>query len=68
MRSAPDNTIKSALGYAWRYLKEISGENAYDHYLAVHNSTHPGKSPMSRAEFYRRRQDELYNNPGSRCP
>ena len=52
----------------WDYLKEISGENAYDRYLAVHVATHPGKPPMSRSEFYRWRQDEKYNNPGSRCP
>lgn len=54
--------------YAWEYLKEISGENAYDRYLAVHTATHPGKAPMNRSEFYRWRQDEKYNNPGSRCP
>jgi uncharacterized short protein YbdD (DUF466 family) len=52
----------------WEYLKEISGENAYDRYLTVHTATHPGKSAMSRGEFYRARQDEKYNNPGSRCP
>ena len=54
--------------YAWEYLREISGENAYDRYLAVHTATHPGKPAMSRGEFYRWRQDEKYNNPGSRCP
>jgi uncharacterized short protein YbdD (DUF466 family) len=52
----------------WKYLKEISGENAYDRYRAVHTATHPGKPPMDRGEFYRWRQDEKYNNPGSRCP
>ena len=52
----------------WEYLKEISGENAYDRYLEVHAATHPGKSAMSRDEFYRWRQDEKYANPGSRCP
>ena len=52
----------------WEYLKEISGENAYDRYRAVHTATHPGKPPMDRGEFYRWRQDEKYNNPGSRCP
>ena len=50
------------------YLREISGEYAYDRYLALHTATHPGKPPMSRGEFYRHRQDEKYNNPGSRCP
>jgi uncharacterized short protein YbdD (DUF466 family) len=53
---------------AWWYLKEVSGENAYDRYLAVHASTHPGRPPMSRGEFYRQRQDEKYGDPGSRCP
>ena len=49
-------------------MKEISGENAYDRYLAVHTVTHPDRPPMGRGEFYRWRQDEKYNNPGSRCP
>jgi len=62
------NSLLKALRYAWEYLKEISGENAYDRYLAVHTVTHPEKSAMTRGEFYRARQDEKYNNPGSRCP
>ena len=61
-------TIARPLRYAWGYLKEISGENAYDRYLAAHERTHPGRTPMDRGEFYRARQDEKYNNPGSRCP
>jgi uncharacterized short protein YbdD (DUF466 family) len=52
----------------WEYLKEISGENAYEKYLAVHEATHPDRQAMTRGEFYRARQDEKYNNPGSRCP
>ena len=52
----------------WEYLKEISGENAYDRYLTVHTATHPDKRAMTRGEFYRARQDDKYNNPGSRCP
>ena len=56
------------LRYAWGYLKEISGENAYDRYVVVHMATHPERPPMSRGEFYRHRQEEKYNNPGSRCP
>jgi uncharacterized short protein YbdD (DUF466 family) len=52
----------------WNYLKEISGENAYDRYLAVHTATHSDKRAMTRGEFYRARQDDKYNNPGSRCP
>ena len=58
----------NVLRAVWEYLKEISGENAYDKYLAVHAATHPDRQAMNRGEFYRARQDEKYNNPGSRCP
>lgn len=54
-------------GILW-YLRELSGDSAYDHYLAHERSAHPGNQPMDRGEFYRRRQDEKYMNPGSRCP
>ena len=60
--------MKGHLQAIWDYLKEISGENAYDRYLAVHTATHPGKRAMTRGEFYRWRQDEKYSNPGARCP
>jgi uncharacterized short protein YbdD (DUF466 family) len=60
--------VTNPLRSIWDYLKEISGENAYDRYLAVHTATPPGKPAMSRNEFYRWRQDDKYNNPGSRCP
>jgi uncharacterized short protein YbdD (DUF466 family) len=54
--------------FAWWYLKEVSGENAYERYLERHRNTHPEKEPLKRGEFYRWRQDMLYSNPGSRCP
>jgi len=63
-----DSPLARPFRYAWEYLKEISGENAYERYLAVHAATHPDRPPMSRGEFYRWRQDEKYNNLGSRCP
>jgi len=60
--------MKEHLRAIWEFLKEISGENAYDRYLTVHAATHPGKKATTRGEFYRARQDEKYNNPGGRCP
>jgi len=64
----PVSPLLKPFRYAWEYLKEISGENSYDRYLQTHAATHPGKSPMTRSEFYRARQDEKFANPGSRCP
>lgn len=68
MHRNSQNPVLRPFVYAWGYLKEISGENAYDRYLAVHAATHPEVSPMNRGEFYRSRQDEKFNNPGARCP
>ena len=62
------NRVLQQVRSVWEYLKEISGENAYDRYLEVHRVTHPNRTPLGRGEFYRWRQDEKYNNPGSRCP
>jgi uncharacterized short protein YbdD (DUF466 family) len=59
--------LRPVRGALW-YLREVTGETAYDKYLLVHSRTHPEKEPMTRGEFYRHRQDERYNNPGSRCP
>lgn len=60
--------LSRSMRSAWEYLKEVSGENAYDRYLENHRATHPEKKPLGRGEFYRRQQDEKYSNPGSRCP
>ncbi|NMI00427.1 YbdD/YjiX family protein [Pseudonocardia acidicola] len=55
----------------WRavrwYLRELTGEAQYDHYLARHAREHPGHPPMSRREFERRRIDRADARPGSRC-
>lgn len=60
--------MPNPLQWTWEYLKEVSGENAYDWYLQSHKATHPDKPPLTRGEFYRWRQDEKYSKPGSRCP
>jgi uncharacterized short protein YbdD (DUF466 family) len=51
---------------AW-YLREVSGESAYDRYRAHRERHHPGEAVMSRAEFWRWRMDERDRNPGARC-
>jgi uncharacterized short protein YbdD (DUF466 family) len=66
--AARGEVSENVLLYLWGYLKEVSGENAYDRYLEAHARTHPDKPALSRKAFYRQRMDEKYNNPGSRCP
>jgi uncharacterized short protein YbdD (DUF466 family) len=56
--------VRALRGVHW-YLKELTGEAAWDRYLE-HCAEH-GHSPMSRREFERRRSDEREANPVSRC-
>jgi uncharacterized short protein YbdD (DUF466 family) len=49
------------------YLREASGETAYDRYVAHARAEHPDAPVLSRREFERRRMDERNDRPHSRC-
>jgi uncharacterized short protein YbdD (DUF466 family) len=49
------------------YLREVMGENAYDHYLEHRRRGHPDEPVLSRREFERRRMDERDTHPETRC-
>jgi len=49
------------------YLREVMGENAYEHYLEHRRRSHPDEPVLSRREFERRRMDERDTHPETRC-
>ena len=49
------------------YLREVSGESAYDRYVEHANAEHPDREVMSRREFERQRMDDRDARPQSRC-
>ena len=49
------------------YLREVSGETAYERYVEHRRRAHPGDPVMSRRDFERWRMDERDANPGARC-
>ena len=60
-------TLREALsGVRW-YLREVSGETAYDRYVEHLRREHPDASVMSRRDFERWRQDDRNENPRARC-
>ena len=63
----PARRLAAAAGGALWYLREVMGENAYEHYLEHRRRNHPDEPVLSRAEFERRRMDELERNPRARC-
>jgi uncharacterized short protein YbdD (DUF466 family) len=52
---------------AWAFLREVSGDDAYERYLAHHARAHPGETPLSRKELYRREQDRKWSGPRRCC-
>ncbi len=56
--------VRALRGVHW-YLKELTGEAAWDRYVE-HCAAH-GHVPVSRREFERRRADAREANPVSRC-
>jgi uncharacterized short protein YbdD (DUF466 family) len=60
-------TVRDVLkGVKW-YVREVSGESAYERYVDHVRSEHPGAAVMSRRDFERLRQDERERNPRARC-
>jgi len=56
--------VRRALRAVHRYLQALTGETAYDTYLARHARTHPGAPPLTRHQFETHRHTP---QPGTRC-
>ncbi|MGE3297043.1 MAG: CstA-like transporter-associated (seleno)protein [Porticoccaceae bacterium] len=50
-----------ALRAFWAWLREVSGDDAYERYLAHHAAAHPDGTPLGRREFFRRRQEAAWS-------
>lgn len=63
--------VRGWIGVVHWYLREITGEADYDHYLAAqarHAPLHEAVPVvMSRREFEQRRWADKERTPGSRC-
>ena len=58
--------FKLRLRHLWQYLREVTGDDAYERYLAHHNVAHAGQQCLTRREFFVRRQQEKWSKV-SRC-
>lgn len=56
------NPVRRMLANVWWFLRELSGESAYDNYLTHHRRNHPTEPAMSRREF-----ETQTTNPTIRC-
>ncbi|MEV4335385.1 YbdD/YjiX family protein [Streptomyces sp. NPDC049597] len=63
------NGVRRVVDRVRWYVREVSGESVYDHYVAHARSHDPGAKVMSRREFERSRMDAREADPreGFRC-
>jgi uncharacterized short protein YbdD (DUF466 family) len=61
--------MRAAMRAAWGWLREVSGDNAYDLYLLRHQAKGARDGLLSASEFYCWRVEGKYNNKDSpaRC-
>lgn len=57
----------SLMARAWNFIRRLSGDDAYERYLARHAQAHPGEAPLSRKEYFRREQDRKWSGVRRCC-
>lgn len=51
----------------WHALRELSGDDAYERYLAHHITHHSDTAPLSRREYFRLRENEKWGGVRRCC-
>jgi uncharacterized short protein YbdD (DUF466 family) len=50
----------------WHYLRQVTGDDAYERYIEHRKLAHAGEAPLTRQEFFTKRQNEKWSKV-SRC-
>ena len=53
--------LSAGLAVFWRYIRRVSGDDAYERYLKHHAFAHPQDAPLSRKAFFRREQEKKWD-------
>lgn len=59
--------LADGLRRAGRLLRRLSGDDAYERYLAHHATRHPDVVPLTRAAFFRQWQDDRWQGVRRCC-
>jgi uncharacterized short protein YbdD (DUF466 family) len=60
-------TLRRGARWLRWYLREVSGESAYDRYVEHARAEHPDREVLPRRQFERQRMDDRDARPQSRC-
>ena len=65
---SPMNCALTHLKSLWQVIRSLSGDDAYDRYLAHWRDHHGGEgAPLDRKTFYKQRQDRKWNRINRCC-
>jgi len=64
---APADALRGDLRKLWDFLREATGDDAYERYLARHASTHAEVPALSREAFFRSEQDRKWSGIARCC-
>lgn len=59
--------IGNMLRRCWWAVRRLSGDDAYERYLAHHAAHHPDDAPLSREEFFKQWQDTKWKGVKRCC-
>ena len=59
-------SLGSRLRSFWHYLRQVTGDDAYERYIAHRKLAHACEAPLTRHQFFKLRQDEKWSKV-SRC-
>ncbi|MBI5626828.1 MAG: YbdD/YjiX family protein [Nitrosomonadales bacterium] len=52
--------LNNVLRALWRVIRELSGDDGYERYLAHHAAAHPGTRPLEREAWFARQQQQKW--------
>ena len=59
--------MKQFLSAGLSLLRGVTGDDAYDKYLAHHKHNHPDQEPVSPSEFFKAQLDQKFNCVSGCC-
>lgn len=51
----------SLWSYVWRVIRELSGDDAYERYIAQHATNYPDIKPLARKDFFLYQQQQKWS-------
>lgn len=58
--------LKRRLNLLWHYLRQVTGDDAFERYIAHRKRSHAGEPPLTRQQFFKLKQEEKWSKV-SRC-